>query len=64
MKAIESVIHLRREEPKRMKSMIPGHVWDLTAPYGLTPDPDERAPGATSGTTSGAPAGNVSRAPR
>ena len=37
MKAIETVIHLQREEPRRMKSMIPGHVWDLVKPYGLTP---------------------------
>lgn len=44
MKAVETVIHLRREEPRRMKSMVPGHVWDLTEPYGLTPGPDERAP--------------------
>jgi coenzyme F420 hydrogenase subunit beta len=41
MKAAETVIHLRREEPRRMKSMIPGHVWTLVAPYGLTPAEDE-----------------------
>jgi coenzyme F420 hydrogenase subunit beta len=41
MKAAETVIHLRREEPRRMKSMIPDHVWTLVAPYGLTPAPDE-----------------------
>jgi coenzyme F420 hydrogenase subunit beta len=38
MKAIESVIHLRREEPRRMKSMVPDHVWRLVKPYGLTRD--------------------------
>jgi coenzyme F420 hydrogenase subunit beta len=41
MKAAETVIHLRREEPRRMKSMIPDHVWTLVAPYGLTPAEDE-----------------------
>lgn len=41
MKAAETVIHLRREEPRRMKSMIPDHVWRLVAPYGLTPAEDE-----------------------
>ena len=42
MKAAETVIHLRREEPRRMKSMIPDHVWRLVAPYGLTPAEGER----------------------
>ncbi len=37
MKAAESVIHLRREEPRRMKRMIPAHIWRLVAPYGLVP---------------------------
>ena len=41
MKAAETVIHLRREEPRRMKSMIPDHVWRLVAPYGLAPTEDE-----------------------
>jgi coenzyme F420 hydrogenase subunit beta len=36
MKAVETVIHLRREEPKRMKNMVPAHVWQLVKPYGLT----------------------------
>ncbi len=43
MKAAETVIHLRREEPRRMKSMIPDHVWALVAPYGLTPGEGEKA---------------------
>jgi coenzyme F420 hydrogenase subunit beta len=38
MKAIESVIHLRREEPRRMKSMVPEHVWRLVKSYGLKRD--------------------------
>ncbi len=42
MKAIETVLHLRREEPRRMKSMIPDHVWALVAPYGLKPLDGER----------------------
>ena len=37
-------LHLRREEPQRMKNMIPDHVWQLTAPYGLTSDSQERKP--------------------
>jgi coenzyme F420 hydrogenase subunit beta len=43
MKAIETVLHLRRAERPRMKSMIPAHVWRLVEPYGLTPEPGERA---------------------
>jgi coenzyme F420 hydrogenase subunit beta len=42
MKAVESIVHLRREQPARMKSMLPTHVWTLVEPYGLTPQDDER----------------------
>ncbi len=35
MKAIETVIHLQRQEPRRIKSMVPDHVWDLVSAYGL-----------------------------
>jgi coenzyme F420 hydrogenase subunit beta len=42
MKAIETVLYLRRTEPRRMKSMIPDHVWKLVEPYGITAKPDER----------------------
>lgn len=42
MKAAETVLHLRRQAPKRMKHMIPEHVWRLVAPYGVTPEPGER----------------------
>jgi coenzyme F420 hydrogenase subunit beta len=35
MKAAETVIHLRREKPRRVKSMVPPHVWALLAPYGF-----------------------------
>jgi len=41
MKAAETVIHLRREAPSRIKHMVPKHVWHLVAPYGLVPQPDE-----------------------
>ena len=38
MKAVETVVHLRREKPARMRRMIPAHVWELVRPYGLRPD--------------------------
>ena len=41
MKAIETVLHLRRQEPRRMKHMVPDHVWRVVKPYGLTPSRDE-----------------------
>ena len=41
MKAVETVLHLRREEPRSMKHMIPAHVWTLIAPYGLAPQQGE-----------------------
>jgi coenzyme F420 hydrogenase subunit beta len=41
MKAAETIIHLRREEPQRMKNMVPAHVWQLMQPYGLAPEPGE-----------------------
>lgn len=41
MKAAETVLHLRRLHPARMKWMIPAHVWRLVAPYGLRPGPGE-----------------------
>ena len=41
MKAAETILHLRREEPAKMKNMIPEHVWNLAAPYGLTPEDGE-----------------------
>jgi coenzyme F420 hydrogenase subunit beta len=42
MKAVETVLHLRREEPRSMKHMIPAHVWALVAQYGLAPKESER----------------------
>lgn len=46
MKAIETVLHLRREKPRRMKHMIPAHIWALVAPYGLSPAAGEAPAGA------------------
>ncbi|GGK46399.1 Coenzyme F420 hydrogenase/dehydrogenase, beta subunit C-terminal domain [Salinarimonas ramus] len=46
MKAAETVLHLRRARPRRMRAMIPDHVWRLVAPYGLAPEPGERRGGA------------------
>ena len=44
MKAVETVLHLRRAKPRRVKSMIPDHVWRLVEPYGLRPGEGERRP--------------------
>ena len=41
MKAAETVLHLRRQHPKRLRNMVPAHIWTLLAPYGITPAPDE-----------------------
>jgi coenzyme F420 hydrogenase subunit beta len=42
MKAIEAVLHLRRELPKRVKHMLPDHVWRLAQNYGLSREEHER----------------------
>jgi coenzyme F420 hydrogenase subunit beta len=63
MKAIETVLHLRRSEPARMKSMIPAHVWKLVDAYGLAPEPgesgraDPERPGPDTDTPARLPAG-------
>ena len=44
MKAIETILHLRRTHPARLKNMVPAHVWALVAPYGLVPDTSEVRP--------------------
>ena len=41
MKAIETVLHLRRAHPAKMKNMVPAHVWRLAARYGLAPEAGE-----------------------
>ncbi len=35
MKAVETVIHLRREQPGKIKNMVPPHIWTLVQPYEL-----------------------------
>ncbi|MEM8837404.1 MAG: Coenzyme F420 hydrogenase/dehydrogenase, beta subunit C-terminal domain, partial [Pseudomonadota bacterium] len=35
MKAIEAVLHLRAKAPRRIKTMVPDHIWKLVKPYGL-----------------------------
>ena len=45
MKAAETILHLRREMPAKMKNMIPGHVWSVAARYGLAPEQGERRGG-------------------
>jgi coenzyme F420 hydrogenase subunit beta len=42
MKAVETIVHLRREQPTRIKNMVPAHVWSLVKPYGLEPERDEQ----------------------
>jgi coenzyme F420 hydrogenase subunit beta len=37
MKAVETVLFLRHAAPRRLRSMVPPHVWTLVAPYGLAP---------------------------
>ncbi len=44
MKALESVVHLRRERPRRLQHMVPAHVWKLVEPYGLKPRDGEQPP--------------------
>lgn len=41
MKAIETILHLRRAYPARVKNMVPDHVWRVAERYGLVPDADE-----------------------
>jgi coenzyme F420 hydrogenase subunit beta len=45
MKAIETVLHLRHAAPRRMKTMVPDHVWRIAARYGLEPAPGEHHSG-------------------
>ena len=35
MKAIESILHLRRSRPRSMKNIVPSHVWKIAKSYGL-----------------------------
>jgi coenzyme F420 hydrogenase subunit beta len=51
MKALETVLHLRREAPRRLRRLVPAHVWALARPYGIEPAAAELA-----GTPPGVPA--------
>ena len=42
MKAVETILHLRRERPRRLRTMVPRHIWALVRPYGLEPRDRER----------------------
>ena len=42
MKALETVVHLRREHPRRLRRLVPPHVWALAERYGLRPTEGER----------------------
>ncbi|MFM2390420.1 MAG: hypothetical protein RLZZ437_1975 [Pseudomonadota bacterium] len=42
MKAVETVLHLRRAHPARIKNMVPAHVWRLVARYGLVQSDSEK----------------------
>ncbi len=48
MKAIETVIHLRREQPARLRTMAPPYIWPLVEPYGLQPEDREQPPASES----------------
>jgi len=41
MKAVETIVHLRRNHPRRLRNMVPPHLWSLVRPYGLEPEADE-----------------------
>jgi coenzyme F420 hydrogenase subunit beta len=49
MKAVETVLFLRHAAPRRLRSMVPPHVWALVAPYGLAPAPITEARAARGG---------------
>ena len=44
MKAAETVLHLRRAIPAKMKNMVPAHVWKIAEPYDLKPQEGETKP--------------------
>jgi len=44
MKAVETVLFLRHKAPRRLRSMVPAHLWALVAPYGLAPRLGEAPP--------------------
>ncbi len=48
MKAVETVLHLRQQFPRRMRNMVPEHVWVLVKPYGLMRDVEKTRIAGTS----------------
>jgi coenzyme F420 hydrogenase subunit beta len=46
MKAVETVLHLRARYPRRVRWMVPAHIWALVKPYGLVPTAGELPSGA------------------
>ncbi len=61
MKAAETVLHLRRHvAARRLRSMVPAHVWRLVAPYGIAPRGGESAGGATPPAPRSTPPGSPS----
>lgn len=42
MKAVETILHLRRAMPQRVKTMVPAHVWALVGQYGLVAGDGEK----------------------
>ena len=53
MKAIETVLHLRRAAPRKMRAMVPAHVWALVKPYGLEPEATSSLPDRSAATRRG-----------
>ena len=54
MKAVETVLFLRHKAPRRLRSMVPPHLWALVAPYGLAPRAEEQPPKRPPAPTPGA----------
>lgn len=42
MNAMETVLHLRRQYPQRVKNAVPANIWALVKPYGIESEHDER----------------------
>jgi coenzyme F420 hydrogenase subunit beta len=41
MKALETLLLLRQHRPRRIRRMVPEHVWKLAEDYGVKPEPNE-----------------------
>ncbi len=46
MKALESIVTLRRHRPRRLRHMVPASTWALAERYGITPAAGETGPRA------------------